>query len=166
MDRAAPRKNSFRLGPPQPVGELIPHREHGSHFHHADNHYLQAHLADSLPPYFQAYAEQQQDQAQLGQHPDGLQVLHRALNVGQGAEVNGGQSEGPDYDAGEQVAQHRRHVDSPEQHQRRTGHRHGDGKVADQADAIGGADSGQCKQGLDPVPSTRDKGDGFSGESD
>ena len=139
MERAAPRKMRFRLRPAQPVGQFVTQGKHGGHFHQADDHHLQPQLPDSVPTDFQPDAEEEQHQAQFRQHPDGLQILDRALNALQGARVQGAKGKRADNYAGQQVAQNRRQINAPEEHKGDSGHCHGDGKVLNQPDAFVGA---------------------------
>ena len=70
------------------------------------------------------------------------------MNVIQRARGYGAEGKGADDYAGQQVAQNRRHVDAPEQHQGDSGHRHGDGKILNQPDAFIGAGQGEEKKNV------------------
>ena len=95
----------FQWGPTEELGNFVANHEHRGHFHEADDDNPDANLPDALPPDFQPDAEEKKDQAQVGQNADGVDVLHRPVEVGKGAEVDSGKGEGADNHASQQVTE-------------------------------------------------------------
>ena len=104
------------------AGDPDPEQREHADLDDPDDEHAESDLLDPPPAQLQPDAEQQQDQAQFGKQPDGVQV----------ADQRSGEGVRPDDHAGHQVPQHRRLPSQARQSQPAGGDHHRDGKVLQQ----------------------------------